>query len=175
MGWGGGAGEAAVIWPPGEPMQKLSEWVWPLPDGLSFTDAVAINTKGQIAVIGQYNGELPRSFLLAPLYEPRPLPYPHADLEQLVQVILLGSGGGMGLLVPVGRRIYPKGPPVDPGGPFRELEPAQRDVLVGLAVPVLAKNISNPEARRIAETGGLQAIRMAVERLLPALGRGPGV
>ncbi|HKA44845.1 MAG TPA: DUF3466 family protein [Burkholderiales bacterium] len=173
--WGGAeqAGYSGVSWPAGEPMQTLTKWVYPLPNGFSITDAVAINAKSQIAVTGKYGVDLPRSFLLKPVYERRQDQNPFDDLEWLVQVILLG-GGGLGLLAPGGRLIYPKGPPVDPAGPFRRLDPAQRDVLVGLAVQVIARNISDPEARRIAEAGGLQAIRKAVERLISALGHDSG-
>jgi len=168
--WGGAEGleYVGVVWNPGEPMQNLFDWIYPIPYGLSITEAVAINTKNEIVVHGQYGGESPGSFLLEPVYEPRPYKNPYDHLEWLVQVVLFG-GGGSGVLAPSGRRIFPKGPPVDPSGPFRRLDPAQRDVLVGLAVQVLAKNISDSEARRIAESGGLQAIRRAVDRLSPGV------
>jgi hypothetical protein len=45
-------------------------------------------------------------------------------------------------------------------------------VVVGLAVQVLASHIADPEARRLAEIGGLEAVRAAVDRLLRA--RQPG-
>jgi hypothetical protein len=47
-------------------------------------------------------------------------------------------------------------------------------VLVGLAINVLAANIIDPEARRIAEIGGLDAIRLTIDRMLGELGRAEG-
>jgi hypothetical protein len=99
------------------------------------------------------------------------------DLDVLLTEILLRAPttSSPGLVVTAsGKKIpvYPWGGPVDPlGGPFRRLTPPQRDVLVGLAINVLASNINDPEARRIAEIGGLDTIRLTVDRLLGELGK----
>jgi hypothetical protein len=61
-----------------------------------------------------------------------------------------------------------------PSRSFGSLTPSQRDVLVGLAINVLAANINDPEARRVAEIGGLETIRLVVDRLLRELGRFEG-
>jgi hypothetical protein len=44
-------------------------------------------------------------------------------------------------------------------------------VLIGLAINILASNINDPEARRIAEIGGLDTIRLAIDHRLGELGK----
>jgi len=128
--------------------------------------AQKINNNGLIVGWGVYQN-VQRPFLLRPLDEKPPWAFiPELDeLELAVKVIMFG-GGGLGIFVPGGRRIYPKGPPIDPSGPFHKLNAAQRDVLVGLAIHILAGNINNAQARKIAEKGGLDTIRIAVDHLL---------
>lgn len=101
-----------------------------------------------------------------------------SELALPVIQILFGSGGSPGLVFTESgdlKPIYPYGPPVDPWGPFRRLNPDQRDVLVGLAISVLARKINDPEAQRLAEKGGLDAIRLAVDRLLRINQRDPNL
>jgi hypothetical protein len=134
--------------------------------------ASAINDKRQIVGTGTYNG-LYRAYLLTPDWGSLVLP---DDLDVLLTEILLRAPttSSPGLVVTAsGKKIpvYPWDPPVDPWGPFRRLTPPQRDVLVGLAINVLASNINDPEARRIAEIGGLDTIRLTVDRLLGELGK----
>jgi uncharacterized membrane protein len=132
--------------------------------------ASAINDKRQIVGTGTYNGRY-RAYLLTPDWS---LP---DDLDVLLTEILLRAPttSSPGLVVTAsGKKIpvYPWGGPVDPlGGPFRRLTPPQRDVLVGLAINVLASNINDPEARRIAEIGGLDTIRLTVDHRLGELGK----
>jgi hypothetical protein len=101
-------------------------------------------------------------------------PYDPTKFDPIVMQIAFGpTPGSPGLVLDESGKlkpIYPLGPPVDPSGPFSRLTPAQRDVLVGLAVSVLARNISDPEARRLADIVGLATIRAATERLLDARG-----
>jgi hypothetical protein len=134
--------------------------------------ASAINDNRQIVGTGTYNGHY-RAYLLTPDWSSLVLP---EDLDVLLTEILLRAPttSSPGLVVTAsGKKIpvYPWGPPVDPWGPFRRLTPPQRDVLVGLAINVLASNINDPEARRIAEIGGLDTIRLTVDRLLGELGK----
>jgi probable HAF family extracellular repeat protein len=134
--------------------------------------ASAINDNRQIVGTGTYNGHY-RAYLLTPDWSSLVLP---EDLDVLLTEILLRAPttSSPGLVVQAsGKKIpvYPWGPPVDPWGPFRRLTPPQRDVLVGLAINVLASNINDPEARRIAEIGGLDTIRLTVDRLLGELGK----
>lgn len=136
----------------------LATLVAPEP-GVSLTRAPAINAGGFIAVNGLFS-ENAHAYLL----DPRPtlsarLPQP--ELALLVATFLFGGTGDAGGVGHVGRvPIH-----VDPWGPLRPLSPAQRDVLVGLAIQRLAEHVSDPDARRFAEGGGLQVIRAAVDRL----------
>ena len=57
--------EFAVIWRPGEKVQKLIELVVDAPKSLSITRAYDINGKGEIVVSGRI-GQDDRSFLLTP-------------------------------------------------------------------------------------------------------------
>jgi hypothetical protein len=139
----------------------------PPDSGWFLEKAQKINDDGLIVGWGKYGGG-ERAFLLRPLDSVPPWGQDWTlNIEVFVKEILFG-GEGIGILLPSGRRIYPKGPPVDPSGPFKRLNAAQRDVVVGLAVQMLASHIADPEARRLAEIGGLEAVRAAAERLLRA-------
>jgi hypothetical protein len=159
----------AVIWSPGASMQKLDDLI-DAPYSLHLEHACSINNNGQILAQGTIGSETSgRTFLLTPTIA---MQFKPDTLAQLVDLILLGGGGIIRL--PSGELLHPKGPPIDPGGPFfgsqfQALDPAQRDVLVGLAVQVLAKNLPDAEARRVAEMGGLEAVRKAVETLMQSL------
>jgi hypothetical protein len=156
---------------PGDPlagqMLDLNDLI-PPDSGWLLHWASAINDNRQIVGTGTYNG-LYRAYLLTPLTGL------DDDLAVLLTQILLKvpttSSPGQ-VVLESGKKIpiYPWGGPVDPLGPFRRLTPPQRDMLVGLAINVLASNINDPEARRIAEIGGLDTIRLTVDRLLGELG-----
>jgi probable HAF family extracellular repeat protein len=165
----GSAGGPADL--PAEKMVDLNDLI-PPNSGWLLHWASAINDKRQIVGTGTYNGDW-RAYLLTPLRSD--LGYLD-DLDVLLTEILLRAPttSSPGLVVqPSGKKIpvYPWGGPVDPLGPFRRLTPPQRDMLVGLAMNVLASNITDPEARRIAEIGGLDAIRLTVDRRLGELGK----
>ncbi len=160
---------------PGDPlagqMLDLNDLI-PPDSGWLLHFASAINDNRQIVGTGTYNG-LYRAFLLTPLIRL------DDDFPTLLTHILLKipTPSSPGLVVTEGGKripIYPWGPPVDPWGRFRRLTAPQRDMLVGLAINVLAANIIDPEARRIAEIGGLDAIRLTIDRMLGELGRAEG-
>ena len=132
----------------------------PANSGWHLEFAEAINDKGQIAGMGQLNGN-ETAFLLTPQNSS---PFAHITLPELVAILILGGViyGGSGLVV------LPGGPPI-PVGPFRVWEtlPAdKRDALVGLALDQLAQRIENREARQAIRTAALTAVRGSVDRLI---------
>jgi uncharacterized membrane protein len=146
-----------------DPVIDLNERIEP-GSGWLLQVAQKINNDGLIVGWGVYQNQ-PRPFLLRPLDKKPPWAYDFSGhLELIVKVIMFG-GGGLGMFVPGGKRIYPKGPPVDPSGPFRMLTTAQRDVLIGLAMHILAGHITESQARKLAEKGSVDAIRVAVNQL----------
>ena len=153
----------ATIWTPDNGTRKLNKLLTDQLSGWDLLEASDINDKGQIVGFGTYDGQ-PRAFLLTPVETPASsIDLSLTELNMEAKIIWLP--GGIGVRVG-GGFIYPKGPPVDPDG-RRELEPFQRDVLTGLAIQALARNISDPEARLLAENSGTEVVRMAVAHGLP--------
>lgn len=125
---------------------------------LEFADA--INDKGQIAGMGQFNGN-ETAFLLTPQVSS---PFAHLTVPELVAIMILGGviyGGS-------GEVILPGGPPI-PVGPMRawlSLLPDKRDALAGLALDQFAQGIENREARQAIRKATLTAVRASVDRLI---------
>jgi probable HAF family extracellular repeat protein len=120
--------------------------------------AEGINDKGQIAGIGQLNGNS-TAFLLTPQDS---WPFGHITLPDLVAILILGGViyGGAGVV------ITPGGPhPVDPRRLWEALAADKRDALVGLALDQLAQRIENREAREAIRKATLAAVRGSVDRL----------
>lgn len=153
----------ATIWTPDDGTRKLNKLLTDKLSGWDLLEAYDINDKGQIVGRGTFNGQL-RAFLLTAVETPASsIDLSLGELDMEVKIIWFP--GGIGLRVG-GDFIYPKGPPVDPDG-RRELELFQRDALTGLAIQALARNISDPEARLLAEHSGTEVVRMAVAHGLP--------
>jgi hypothetical protein len=150
---------AAMIWTASDGMRRLVDLV-DLQSGWTFSEANAINDAGQIAGWGIHNGQ-PRGFLLEPFEvgeDPRRQP---KDLVGMVQEILVG-GGAMGILLPSGDIIYPKdGGPVDPDSPLQRRDAARSDAVIGLAMQVLARRISDRSTRAVAEQAAAEITRSA--------------
>jgi hypothetical protein len=150
---------AAMIWTAADGMRRLVDLV-DLQSGWTFSEANAINDAGQIAGWGIHNGQ-PRGYLLEPIEvgeEPRRQP---KDLVGMVQEILVG-GGAMGILLPSGDIIYPKdGGPVDPDSPLQRRDAARSDAVIGLAMQVLARRISDRSTRALAEQAAAEITRSA--------------
>ena len=164
VGWAfDGEWQSATISTPDDGTRKLNKLLTDPLSGWDLLDAYDINDKGQIVGFGTYDGQT-RAFLLTPVETPASsIDLSLGELNMEVKIIWLP--GGIGVRVG-GGFIYPKGPPVDPDG-RRELEPFQRDALTGLAIQALARNISDPEARLLAENSGTEVVRMAAAHRLP--------
>jgi hypothetical protein len=117
--------------------------------GWTFSNALAINDAGQITGFGGVGGQA-RGFLLTPIPDDEPQPKYPKDLVTMVKEILF-AGGGMGILLPSGDVIYPKGGPVDPDSPLQRVDAARSDAAIGLAMQVLAQRISDRSTRALAE------------------------
>jgi len=150
---------AAMIWTASDGMRRLIDLV-DLQSGWTFSDARAINDAGEIAGWGIHNGQA-RGFLLVPYDvgdDPRRQP---KDLVGMVQEILVG-GGAMGILLPSGDIIYPKdGGPVDPDSPLQRRDAARSDAVIGLAMQVLARRITDRSTRAVAEQAAADITRRA--------------
>jgi len=150
-------GLCATLWTLEDGTQRLNDLLTDPITEWDLLEAYDINDKGQIVGYGTYSGQ-PRGFLLTPVETPATsIDLSLGELKMEAKIIWLP--GGIGVRVG-GGFIYPKGPPVDPDG-RRELEPFQRDALTGLAIQALARNISDPEARLLAENSGNEVVRMA--------------
>jgi uncharacterized membrane protein len=132
----------------------------PANSGWHLEFAEAINDKGQIAGMGQLNGES-TAFLLTPQSSS---PFGHLTLPDLVAILILGGviydGGGI--------EVLPGGPPI-PVGPLRvwsTLAADKRDALVGLALDQLAQRIEHRDARQAIRIATLTAVRASVDRLI---------
>ena len=137
----------------------------PANSGWHLEFAQAINDKGQIAGMGQYNGE-ETAFLLRPQDSS---PFGHLTLPELVAILIFGGViyGGSGTVV------LPGGPPI-PVGPWervwKSLSADRRDALVGLALDQLALRLDNAGARAAVRTAALTSVRASVERLIETAG-----
>jgi len=69
------------------------------------------------------------------------------------------DGGGLGL-TPGGKPV-----PVDPWGPLHQVAPAQRDVLLGLAITELAKLAHSPAAHDEIKKVGSQVMHLGMEKI----------
>lgn len=99
-----------------------------------------INASGQIIGMGTLNGTL-TAFMLSPATG---WPWWHVLLPALVGTLLGGvANDAGGWIVIGGRRI-----PIDPWGPWLQLQPEKRDALIALAIDELASSISD-EATRV--------------------------
>jgi hypothetical protein len=109
------------------------------------------------------------SVVKPPLYDKCPLPvFELVDPDRWAAVIriLFGvtqDGGGLGI-GPGGEPI-----PIDPWGPLKQLSPAKRDVISGLAVGELAHLIVDAEARAGVQRAAAGVLRAAVEELAASL------
>jgi uncharacterized membrane protein len=153
--------EDGMLWTASDGMRTLTDLVG-IQSGWTFSGASAINDAGEITGAGVLNGQS-RGFLLTPIpSKPKPVHEPNWHLKELVGMVkeILVAGSGMGILLPSGDIIYPgDGGPVDPGSPLLRLDAAQGDADVGLAMHVLARRISDPSTRSLAEKA---AARIAV-------------
>jgi hypothetical protein len=157
-------GTWATIWTVEEGMRKLNSLLADPVNEWVLIEAYDINDKGQIVGYGTNAGQL-RGFLLTPVPTPVSSTIDLTLGELTMEMKIVWLPGGIGIRLD-GGVIHPKGPPVDPAGPV-VLEPFQRDALTGLAIKALAKNISDPEARLLAENSGTEVVRLAVAQSLP--------
>jgi len=152
----------AMIWTASDGMRRLIDVV-EMQSGWTFGNALGINDAGEITGWGVHHGQ-GRGFLLVPnkwVPWPQHPGYPRArDLVEMVKEILV-AGGGMGILLPSGDIIYPKDGPVDPDSPLQRIDAARSDAVVGLAMQVLARRISDPSTRALAERAAVEIIRSA--------------
>ena len=159
-----GSGGQAMLWTKSDGMRRLIDLV-AMQSGWTFSEAVGINDSGQITGRGTHYGQ-GRGFLLTPVKatpQPQHSRQPFTrDLVEMVKEILV-AGGGMGILLPSGDVIYPKDGPVDPDSPLQRIDAARSDAVVGLAMQVLARRISDPSTRTLAEKATVEIIRSAAE------------
>jgi hypothetical protein len=102
------SGKQAMVWTASDGMRRLIDLV-DLQSGWTFTETHAINDAGEITGWGHRYGK-ERAFLLAPIdVSDDGKPHPK-DLVTMVMEILF-AGGAMGVLLPSGDVIYPRGGP----------------------------------------------------------------
>jgi hypothetical protein len=130
--------------------------------GWLLQSAQRINDSKLIVGWGIRKG-VPQPFLLRPLDEMPPWGFDldKANLPMLTVFILFGviGGGGGGGYTGGGNPV-----PIDPG-PFRRLEPAVQDALVGLAIDQLARNIRDHGSRAQVRASALTNVENAIAGL----------
>jgi len=153
----------AMVWTPSGGMRRLLDLV-DNPSDWDLHNAEGINDAGEITGWGIHQGQA-RGYLLTPIkaIPHRPHHPTHSDDRNLVEFVreILVAGGGIGILLPSGDVIYPKDGPVDPDSPLQRIEAARSDAFTGLAMQVLARRISDPSTRALAEKSAVEVIRSA--------------
>ena len=132
--------------------------------GWHLEDAFDINDSGQIIGMGRLNGTL-MAFMLSPA-----LCWPwlsRLPLPVLVGTLLGGvADGAGGWIILGGRRI-----PIDPWGPWRQLQPEKRDALIALAIDEIASSISDEATRVQVRTTLVEAATSRLKGMNVRLGR----
>lgn len=148
------------IWSAADGLVDLNSLIDPA-SGWVLETASSINASGEIAGTGTAAG-VRQGYLLIPADQDFDFHVRMPDLFVRILFGVLGGGGGAGV---TGGGHIVHIPPNDPPGIWRSLSPEQRDIVRGLVVNVLAREIDDRLSRLDVEAAALQVIERAVSAL----------